>query len=321
MNIIHTVRQYAPITARGILMGAADIIPGVSGGTIAFITGIYATLLQSIQAVNARSIRTLLQGKFTDFWKEINGTFLLSLLLGIAFSFITLSGIIVYLLEHHTMLLFSFFFGLIAASALLVARQIHSHSPLAWLSGAAGCIIAVIITSMSPVTTPDTWWFIFLAGAVAISAMILPGISGSFILLLMGKYASILHAIKELDLYVATFFIAGCLTGLAGFSRLLSALLKKFHDQTIMLLAGFMIGSLTKVWPWKVPAEASLVAENGKKAAMFSHNVMPDTFQAVTAADPLVTEAALLAISGIAVVFLIELVVSKKQQHHPLTEQ
>ncbi|TNJ36269.1 DUF368 domain-containing protein [Prosthecochloris vibrioformis] len=301
-------------------MGAADIIPGVSGGTIAFITGIYATLLQSIQAVNTRSLSKLLQGKFTEFWSAVNGTFLLSLLAGIAFSFITLSGMIVYLLEHHTMLLFSFFFGLIAASALLVARQIHSHSPVVWLTGVAGCAIAIVITSMSPVETPDTWWFIFLAGAIAISAMILPGISGSFILLLMGKYASILHAIKELDLYVATFFLAGCVTGLAGFSRILSALLKKFHDGTIMLLAGFMIGSLTKVWPWKIPAEASLAAESGKKAAMFSHNVMPDTFQAVTATDPLLTEATLLAISGMAVVFLIELVVSKKQQH-PLTEQ
>lgn len=298
------VQYYLPVTTKGILMGAADIIPGVSGGTIAFITGIYETLIASLKSINGSALGKLFRLEFRSFWKAINGGFLLSLILGILISIITLSNTIVFLLEHHMLLLLSFFFGLIVASAVVIVRRVRTHSLAAWAAGIAGGLAAFFTTSLSPVTTPESLWFIFLSGSIAICAMILPGISGSFILLLLGKYSFILGAIKELNVAVIVVFGAGCLAGLLGFVRILSRLLQRYHDLTMMMLAGIMIGSLTKVWPWKVPVPGAV--PDGKKTLLFSSNVMPETYLKTTGADPLVVSAMMLMATGLILVFFLE---------------
>ncbi|MBF0586729.1 DUF368 domain-containing protein [Prosthecochloris sp. N3] len=307
--MLNRILNYAPVTFKGILMGAADIVPGVSGGTMAFITGIYETLIDALRSINMIAIRKLLRFEFRDFWRQINGNFLVSLLAGVVISVLVLANTIVYLLEHHTMLLFSFFFGLILASAVLIARRIHAHSPGAYLAGGAGLVAALLISSLSPVSTPDAWWFIFFSGMIAITAMILPGISGSFILLLLGKYSSIMTAIKEFDIAMIAVFGSGCVVGLLGFSRILSKLLHQYHDQTMLLLAGFMLGSLTKVWPWKA---AVLNGMESDKAVLFSTNVLPATFQDVTTRDPQVLSVILLMCAGLALVTAIELAAGRK---------
>ncbi len=298
------IGRYIPVTLKGALMGAADIVPGVSGGTIALITGIYETLVDSIRSFDAQALQQLLSLDLRSFWKTINGNFLFSLLLGILFSVVTLSNTIVHLLEHQTLLLLSFFFGLIVASAFVVAGRVRAHSLSAWAAGAAGAVAALAVTSLSPVATPESWWFIFLSGAIAICAMILPGISGSFILLLLGKYTFILHAVREFDIGVILLFSAGCALGLMSFSRLLSTLLHRFHDPTMMLLAGIMLGSLTKVWPWKTTGGVPVT--NGSKAMLFSTNVLPDGYLETTGADPRIASVLLLMAAGLALVFTLE---------------
>ena len=311
-RIVH----YLPVTFRGILMGAADVIPGVSGGTIAFITGLYETLIASLKSINSYALKKLFRFEFYSFWKTINGSFLASLLVGIVFSIVTLSGTIVFLLEHHTLLVLAFFFGLIAASAVIIARRIQSHSISVYAAGLAGALSAFLITSLSPVTTPETEWFIFLSGALAICAMILPGISGSFILLLLGKYSFILGSIKELNFTVIVIFCAGCIAGLLGFVRILSKLLRYLHDHTMMFLAGVMIGSLTKVWPWKAPVTKTMPDE--KKAMLFSANITPETYLQTTGSDPLVISALILMAAGLLLVFTLEYISAKT--HNSLKE-
>ena len=303
------ITNYIPVTLKGVLMGAADIVPGVSGGTIAFITGIYETLIDSIRAIDPYSLKKLFRLELRSFWQTVNGGFLLSLLLGILFSVVTLSSAIVYLLEHHTLLLLSFFFGLIAASAVVVAAKVREHSVSAWLAGLTGVLTALAVTSLSPVSTPESWWFIVLSGAIAICAMILPGISGSFILLLLGKYTFILGAIKDFNLAVILLFGTGCAAGLLSFSRILSTLLHRFHDRTMMLLAGIMLGSLTKVWPWKAPA--TIPVADGEKAMLFSANLSPADYLRETGADPLIASAFALMAAGLLLVFLLERLSSK----------
>lgn len=311
------VLYYLPVSVKGILMGAADVIPGVSGGTIAFITGIYETLIASLKSINRKALGKLLRFDLRSFWKSVNGGFLLSLLLGILISILTLSRFILFLLEHHTLLLLSFFFGLIIASAVVIVRRTSSHTFAGWVAGVSGAAAAFLITSLSPVSTPDSWWFIFLSGAIAICAMILPGISGSFILLLLGKYSFILGAIRDIDFALIAIFGAGCLAGLLGFVRILSQLLQRYHDQTMLFLAGVMIGSLGKIWPWKVPA--SNAVPEGENALLFSLNVMPETYFHTTGADPLVVSAMMLMAAGLFLVFILEFISAKAHKSPAVT--
>lgn len=240
------------IAVKGIGMGAADVIPGVSGGTIAFLTGIYEELLHSIKSVNTQTLKLLFTGKIRQFWKHINGTFLFSVILGIAISFFSLARLMQYLMANEPIPLWSFFFGLIIASAILIMKDIDlskARNAIALLCGAAA---GAAICLVSPTETPDQLWFIFLCGAIAICAMILPGISGSFILLLLGKYEFMLKALTDLNLVIILIFVAGAAIGIVSFSHFLSWLLKKYHAATISALAGIMIGSLVKVWPWQL---------------------------------------------------------------------
>lgn len=294
----------ATVAFKGMCMGAADVIPGVSGGTIAFIMGIYAELLDSIKSVNGEALKLLLKGKIGAFWKHINGTFLASLFAGILISVFSLAKLMKYLLEFHPVPLWSFFFGLILASAVYILKGLDKWSIRNIISLLVGVAIGAFICLASPGQTPDALWFIFLSGAIAICAMILPGISGSFILLLLGKYAFVMEAVSTLNIPVLVVFAAGACVGIVCFSHFLSWLLKKFYMLTIALLSGFMIGSLLKVWPWKVPG-----AQEG-----FDYPALPGTFEQVTGADPQLFMSIGFMVLGLAIVLLIEFMASKGEK-------
>ncbi len=303
--------DFGVLVLKGMGMGAADVVPGVSGGTIAFITGIYEELVHSIKNINFRTISTLWKEGLPAFWKAVNGNFLLSLVGGILISVLTLARIIEYLLVNHPVLIWSFFFGLIIGSAIFVSRSIEKWNIGTFISLLAGIAIAWIITSFTPAETTEAYWFIFLSGALAICAMILPGISGSFILLLLGKYQFILSALNEGRISIIAVLLTGALTGIIAFSHLLSWLLEKFHHLTIALLAGFMIGSLNKIWPWKVTVE-TYIDSHGEIKPLLQDNVLPGRFISETGADPQILWAVLLALAGFLIIFLFE-GISKKQ--------
>ena len=246
------------VAVKGACMGAADVIPGVSGGTIAFIMGIYDDFVGSLASINSEALKLLFAGKFKAFWKHINGSFLLSLAIGIGFSVIALAGLMQYLLEWHPIQTWSFFFGLIVASSIFILRGISGWTLREVLFLIFGGILGVVICTLSPTQTPDAYWFIFLSGALAICAMILPGISGSFILLILGKYQFIMGTISDLvsgvnvsqNLLIIGIFGVGAVVGILGFSKFLHWLLGRWEKETMIILAGFIIGSLVKVWPW-----------------------------------------------------------------------
>ena len=232
-------------------MGAADVVPGVSGGTIAFISGIYEELLRSIHACTPLALVSLFRDGPKVFWRRINGTFLSVLFSGILFSIATLARLITYLLDHQPLLLWSFFFGLIVASILFIWRQLVRKGFWEYLFLFLGLCAALASAFAPPVQLDPTLFVIFGAGMLAICAMILPGISGSFILLLLGMYSVILGAVSRADFSMLTIFALGCVAGLMLFSRLLSWLLSRFHGITLSVLTGFLAGSLVMVWPWR----------------------------------------------------------------------
>jgi putative membrane protein len=236
---------------KGMAMGAADIVPGVSGGTIAFISGIYDRLLAAINSVNFSIFKTIKNEGIIAAWKKIDGTFLLSLFVGMISSIILLSGTIKHLLEAHPVLIWSFFFGLVLASVWLVGKQIKIYDALHIVLFLAAALLAFWITGLQTLHGSDSVIYIFIAGAIAICAMILPGISGAFILLILGVYKIIIDAIHDRDLKLIAFFGLGCVVGLLSFSRVLKWLLNNKRTQTLAVLTGFLLGSLNKIWPWK----------------------------------------------------------------------
>ncbi len=300
-----TLKEYLLVTLKGMGMGAADVVPGVSGGTIAFITGIYKELIDSIKSVNLHSIKLLLTGKLKEFWSAVNGNFLLAVVIGIGISVLSLAKGLEYLLNHHPILIWSFFFGLIVASAIYVGKDISSWKIGTILSMIAGIVIAYFITTITPAEAHSSYLFVFLSGSIAICAMILPGISGSFILVLLGMYKFILGAISSFNLPVIGTFLIGAAIGIVLFSNLLSWLLKRFYNLTIALLAGFMIGSLNKVWPWKETVE-TFVDRHGEVKPLIEENILPTTYQALTGHEPYILAAAGLALLGFALIFIIE---------------
>ncbi|MCC8143721.1 MAG: DUF368 domain-containing protein [Tannerellaceae bacterium] len=271
------IKDYALLTLKGIGMGAADVVPGVSGGTIAFIVRIYEELINSIKSINLQSLKLLFSGKLKAFWQAINGNFLFSLVLGIGISIFSLARLITWLLVAYLVLVWSFFFGLVLASTWLVSKDVKKWTLVTILCFIVGAVIAWYITVATPAETPTNLLFIFLCGAIAICAMILPGISGSFILVLLGKYFYIMEAVKNVDLTVILVFIAGACVGITSFARILSFTLKRFHDITIAVLAGFMLGSLNKVWPWKEVVETYTDRHSVVKP-LVEANILPDQF-------------------------------------------
>lgn len=286
-------------------MGGADVIPGVSGGTIAFITGIYEELINSIKSVDLEALQMLSRLEISNFWKKINGAFLFTVLAGVVTSLISLAKLMNYLLESYPIPVWSFFFGLILVSSPLILRDIKKWSIGVAFMAILGVGIAYAITTVSPAETPSAMWFIFLCGGLAICAMILPGISGAFILLLLGKYEFLIKALVEIDVAIVGVFILGCIIGLLAFSRFLSWILKHYRFPTLALLSGFMIGSLNKVWPWKEVVSFRL-NHAGEQVAAIDKSILPSTYLENTGNDPLIFQAILFVAIGIFIVVLIE---------------
>ena len=293
------IKDYAVLTLKGMAMGAADVVPGVSGGTIAFIAGIYDELINSIKSINMHSLKLLFTGKIAAFWKAVNGNFLFALLLGIAISVFSLAKLITYLLLNEPVLVWSFFFGLVLASTWFVTKDIKGWNWKTVAGFVGGAVIAYYITVATPAETSTNLMFIFLCGAIAICAMILPGISGSFILVLLGKYFYVMEAVKTLDLVVLGVFAFGAALGITSFSRVLSYALKNFRNITLSVLSGFMLGSLNKVWPWK---EVEKLVSDGHEV-MIEHNIAPNTE---------VAEAVVLMLIGLILVYVLEKISAKK---------
>ena len=297
--------DYLVLGAKGMAMGAADVIPGVSGGTIAFITGIYEELINSIKSVNASLFRTLFREGIAAAWKQLNGNFLVAVFSGILISIFSLARLISWLLTNHQMLVWAFFFGLIIGSAIFVGKKIKKWNTLTVLMLLAGTTLAYYITIATPATTPEALWFIFISGGVAICAMILPGISGSFILLLMGKYEYILTAVKEFNAMVLLVFGLGCVTGIIAFSNIIAWLFRKFHNATLALLTGFMIGSLNKLWPWKQVVEERLNS-HGELVPFLEQSSSPARFVELTGQSTLMLPILVCALAGLLLIFVFE---------------
>lgn len=303
------MKKYFLLYAKGLAMGAAEVVPGVSGGTIAFISGIYDELLRSIARVPEATL-SLLRGRIRDAWQMANATFLLVLLCGIMTSILSFARLITYLMAQHPIPLWSFFFGLILVSTYVVGREIGRWNWTRVLSFALGLAFAYWITVAAPMQWGSDLPTLFLAGAIAICAMILPGISGSFILLLLGLYSVVLGAVKELDLLVLAVFASGCLVGILSFARLLSWLLSRWRDLSLAFLTGLMLGSLNKVWPWKEVVSWRLDSK-GEQVPLLESNLLPGQFADISGQDPQLLLAVVLAVGGIALVLGLEWLASR----------
>ena len=271
-----TFTEHAYLFFKGVGMGTADIVPGVSGGTIAFITGIYEALLTAIASINSRLVLQVLRLNLKQALAGLHLRFLVTLVCGIALAVISTSHLMHYLLTEHAVQTWSVFFGLITASILVVAHSINKRFT-SFPALILGAILAYGITGLIPLYTPEEPWFIFFSGMIAICAMILPGLSGSFILLILGKYAFITAALRNPvnpdNLEIILIFITGCLVGILGFSRILRYGLARWHDYTLALLTGIMLGSMRKVWPWKITLESQII--RGKEHVLREENVWP----------------------------------------------
>ncbi|UCE55687.1 MAG: DUF368 domain-containing protein [Desulfobacterales bacterium] len=298
----NSIKSAAGLSLKGMCMGSADVIPGVSGGTIALITGIYEHLIQAIRSIDSVMLKKLLKVDLKSALAHIHVRFLISLFFGIGVAIVSLARLMNYLLHHHPVHTWSLFFGLIAASILVVGKQVKHWWGSAGVCFLAGTAAATIIVNLIPVATPEELWFIFLCGIIAICAMILPGISGAFILLILGKYEFITATLKNPFLppnfFIIVVFGAGCLIGLLIFSRVLNYFLQKFHNMTIAFLTGLMTGSIQKIWPWKEVLETRMI--RGSSHVLWGRNILPD------AIDGEIFFAVLLAIIGFIAVMVIE---------------
>ncbi len=279
------IKKYLLTFFKGMAMGAADIVPGVSGGSIALITGIYQQLLDSINSFTGVNLKLLLKLEVKKFYRAVNGTFLLSLLLGILTSIFSLSRVITYLMDEHPIPLWSFFCGLILISAFVILREIKRWHLGVIVALVIGTVGAYFITELPPTNTPEAAWFTFVSGAIAICAMILPGISGSFLLLILGKYEMILKAVGDRDVVTLALFASGCIVGILAFSRVISWFLKKYYAITIGLLSGFMLGSMNKLWPWKV-VTAFRTSSSGEEKPFLTSNFFPGQYLEQTGLEP-----------------------------------
>lgn len=320
-----STKEFVFLYLKGMAMGAADVVPGVSGGTIAFITGIYEELLETIKGFNLSVLKTLKDEGIKATWQKTNATFIVVLLAGIFTSVVSLAKGITYLLDTYPVLLWSFFFGLIVASSVIIGRYIKKWGMAEIASLLAGSAIAFYITIAAPSQIPDGLIYIFLAGMIAICAMILPGISGSFILLLLGAYGTVLGSIsglvdglKSVDTEAIVkfgtniiVFIMGCVVGIISFSNFLSWMFKKAYSLTMALLTGFMIGSLNKVWPWKETTEFR-INSHGEEVPFLQTNISPMHFEELYGVSSQLWLAIALCVAGFALVFIMEKMASQK---------
>ncbi|WP_373517005.1 DUF368 domain-containing protein [Pricia sp.] len=297
--------QYVFVTLKGMAMGAADVVPGVSGGTIAFISGIYEELITSINNVNLSLFKTWKKDGFKAAWNQLNGNFLLALFLGIFISLFSLATLVSWLLDNEPVLLWSFFFGLVAASVIFVGKEIENWNPGAIVALLIGAAIAFYITTLPPSGNSDSLPYLFLSGALAVCAMILPGISGAFILVLLGSYKTILDAVHERNITLIAIVGAGAIFGLLSFAKLLKWMFNNHKNITLAVLTGFILGSLNKIWPWKRILETRTI---GEKEIIIDENVSPFAF----AGDNQLIYALIAAIIGFSLIFILERTASKK---------
>ncbi|MDA9968959.1 DUF368 domain-containing protein [Polaribacter sp.] len=307
--MVRKLQDYFVIGLKGMAMGAADVVPGVSGGTIAFISGIYEELLSTISNVNLSLLKTLKTSGIKAAWKQLNGSFLVALFLGIFVSIVSLAKVIKHLLESQPILLWSFFFGLVLASIIYIAKQITDWNFEAFLILIIGAVLAYFITTLNPLVSENSSsLFVFLAGAIAICAMILPGISGSFILVLLGAYKTVLEAINNRDFKTILVFMAGAIVGLLAFSRVLKWLFKNHKNLTLALLTGFIIGSLNKIWPWKETLTWR-INSRGVEVPFNQQSISPFSFDE----DPQLIMAIAFAVLGFVLILGMEKLAIKKQ--------
>ncbi len=293
--------DYLILVFKGMGMGAADVVPGVSGGTIAFISGIYEELIASIKSISLNTLKTLRKEGLKAAWKSINGNFLLAVFSGIFLSIFTLTKLIKYLLENQPVAVWSFFFGLIIASVYFVGKQIKNWDAKTIGGLVIGTAVAFWITTISSEAQIGNKAFFFISGMIAICAMILPGISGSFILLLLGSYYAVLNAVHDKDFIILGIFALGCLVGLLAFSRLLDFLFKRFKEITFAVLTGFLIGSLNKIWPWKETIKYRLDSK-GEQVPFIQENVLPGDYPG----DSMFLLALSLMFVGIGLILILE---------------
>ncbi|WP_044399092.1 DUF368 domain-containing protein [Lacinutrix sp. Hel_I_90] len=329
-------KDYLLISLKGIAMGAADAVPGVSGGTIAFISGIYEELITTISNINIALFKTLKTEGFKAFWAQANGSFVLALLTGIIISFASFMRLAKYLIEQHPVLIWSFFFGLIVVSIYFVGKQITKWKPLTIIAVIVGAAIAYYVTSLPSLAANNNPWFLFIAGAIAICAMILPGISGSFILIILGAYKALSNAMHDFDFKKIAIFAMGAVVGLLSFSKLLKWLFKNYHNTTLALLTGFILGSLNKMWPWKQTVSVmnettgkevpfNVISELGTLSVfqknendfdsyktVMEQSISPFQYSEINSIDHQLTLALVLMVAGFLTIFILEKIGAKK---------
>lgn len=309
------------VALKGFAMGAANVIPGVSGGTIALLTGIFSRIVNCLNSVmEAATWKALLHGKWREFWKLVDGRFLVALMVGVLASIFSLAKLMQYVMNFHPIQTWGFFFGMIAASAavMLVKVKKWKASDIVWTI--AGVVLGIAVCTLSPTNTPEDLWFIFICGAIAVCTMILPGVSGSFILLILGKYEYIMSAVSAMNIPVLLTFAAGCVIGILAFSKCLHWLLDRFERQTMLVLVGFVLGSLVKVWPWNdlgaIVRAQMLQQDSSLEAATAAVTALGPSTEVL---KPLVTDlhvggAIVWAMVGIAVVAVLELMSGDKAE-------
>ncbi len=297
--------DYARLSACGFAMGCADVVPGVSGGTMAFILGIYEELIHSIRIlIHPKVWRMVIRFDIRGLVEKLPWRFLTALGSGVLLAIFSLAHVLKWMLATYPELLWSFFFGLVVASVYAVSRRLPRWNPLAVFGISAGTVVAFIIVGLVPIETPNAWWFLFLSGVIAICAMILPGISGSFILVLLGKYHQVLTAVTERDIMTLAIVASGCAVGIVSFAQVLDWLFKRYHDITMAVLIGLMIGSLRKIWPWKETVRF-ITDRHGNPKPIEQINVMPSDNILL----PLI-----LAVVGFVVVVVLERVAHQKTE-------
>jgi len=299
--------HYFIISLKGMAMGAADVVPGVSGGTIAFISGIYEELLTSISSINFSTLKLLKSKGIKAAWKAINGNFLVALVLGIFISIVSLAQLISWLLEHKPIMVWAFFFGLVLASVLYIGKQITKWNFITVIVFTLGAVLAFYITTLQPlISEHSSPFFFFLAGAIAICAMILPGISGAFILVLLGAYKPVLEAIHNKDFKLIAILAVGAVVGLLSFSKILKWLFNNYKNYTLAVLTGFIVGSLNKIWPWKETLTWR-TNSHGIEVPFNQQSISPFSFEG----DAQLLLAIVLAIVGFALIILLEKLANK----------
>lgn len=315
--------QYLLITAKGLAMGAADVVPGVSGGTIAFISGIYEELIETINNLDFKFFKIWKQNGLSKAWKAYNLSFLLALGAGIAISIFSLAKLILNLLETHPIAVWSFFFGLVLASVFYVGMQITKWQISTFVFLIVASILSYLLTISEPIGSPESNWFLFFAGFIAIIAMILPGISGAFILLLIGAYTNVMSVVTQfveglvaMDIEImgeaiikVAIFALGAVVGLKTFSKALNWMFKHKKNLTLAILTGFMVGALNKIWPWKKVLEYR-TNSSGEEVPFLEQSILPQNFDG----NPQILSAVIFAVFGFLIIFLLEWIANKKSK-------